>query len=99
MIRESPLTTRTMLIRRWTTSLITLLAFVAAAHSELRAQSAARPALRGEVDSLHAAMTAAFRRDPASVASFYTDDARIIGMGVTTPDAPTSIAIGAEGCQ
>jgi CubicO group peptidase (beta-lactamase class C family) len=38
--------------------------------------------LRSEVDALHAAMIAAFKRDPASVARFYTDDAQIIGMGM-----------------
>jgi CubicO group peptidase (beta-lactamase class C family) len=45
-------------------------------------QSAAANAIRSEVDSLHAAMVAAFKRDPASVARFYADDARIIGMGM-----------------
>lgn len=38
--------------------------------------------LKAEVDSLHDAMVAAFKRDPPSVARFYTDDATIIGMGM-----------------
>jgi C-terminal processing protease CtpA/Prc/ketosteroid isomerase-like protein len=38
-------------------------------------------ALRREVEALNAAMVAAFRRDPASVARFYTDDATIVGAG------------------
>ena len=37
--------------------------------------------LRSEVEALHSAMLAAFRRDPAAVADFYTDDARILGGG------------------
>lgn len=37
--------------------------------------------LRSEIDSLHASMVAAFKRDPASVARFYTDDASILGAG------------------
>jgi hypothetical protein len=48
----------------------------------LPAQRQPKTALRGEIDSLHAAMVAAFRQNPASVARFYTDDARIIGMGM-----------------
>ena len=70
-----------MRIRRWTISAVTLCAFAIAAHTDLRAQPAAPSTLRTEVESLHASMVAAFKRDPASVASFYTDDARIIGMG------------------
>lgn len=42
----------------------------------------AQNSLRTEIDSLHATMIAAFKRDPASVAPFYTDDAKIIGMGM-----------------
>jgi ketosteroid isomerase-like protein len=38
-------------------------------------------ALRQEIASLHRSMVAAFRSNPASVARFYTDDARIIGVG------------------
>lgn len=37
--------------------------------------------LRAELETLHAAMTEALRREPASVGRFYTDDARIIGGG------------------
>jgi len=37
------------------------------------------PTLRVEVDALNAAMVSAFKSDPASVAKFYTDDARILG--------------------
>ncbi|HZI29952.1 MAG TPA: serine hydrolase [Gemmatimonadaceae bacterium] len=45
------------------------------------ASKPAQSALRAEVDSLHAAMVAAFKQDPASVSRFYTDDAVIQGMG------------------
>ena len=38
--------------------------------------------LKAEIDSLHSAMVAAYRADPASVARFYTDDAQVIGMGM-----------------
>lgn len=38
-------------------------------------------ALRKDVDALNAHMVAAFKRDPASVAAFYTDDAAILGGG------------------
>jgi ketosteroid isomerase-like protein len=38
-------------------------------------------ALRKEIDALNAAMVAAFKRDPASVAAFYTDDGLIVGGG------------------
>lgn len=37
--------------------------------------------LKSEVDALHAEMVAAFKREPASVARFYTDDASILGGG------------------
>ena len=40
-----------------------------------------RTDLRAEIEALHAAMTEALRKDPASVSRFYTDDARIIGGG------------------
>lgn len=39
------------------------------------------PALEQEVRTLHSAMVAAFKRDPVSVAQFYTDDASIMGGG------------------
>ena len=45
-----------------------------------RGQSAPA-ALRAEVEALNAAMVAAFKRDPASVARFYADDATIVGGG------------------
>lgn len=35
--------------------------------------------LRRDVEALHSAMIDAFRKDPAGVAAFYTDDARILG--------------------
>jgi hypothetical protein len=38
-------------------------------------------ALKQEIESLHRAMVAAFRHDPATVARFYTDDASILGGG------------------
>ena len=42
----------------------------------------AQPAvLKQEIESLHRAMVAAFRQDPATVARFYTDDASIMGGG------------------
>jgi ketosteroid isomerase-like protein len=37
--------------------------------------------LRSEIDALNQSMVAAFRRAPASVAAFYTDDAAIVGGG------------------
>ncbi|HET9425541.1 MAG TPA: DUF4440 domain-containing protein [Gemmatimonadaceae bacterium] len=41
----------------------------------------AQGAPRMSVDSLHAAMVAAFKADPSSTARFYTDDAIIVGGG------------------
>lgn len=43
---------------------------------------AAQEPVRRQVDSLHAAMVAAFSASPASTAKFYTDDAAILGGGV-----------------
>ena len=37
--------------------------------------------LRGEIETLHAEMMSAFREQPANVARYYTDDARILGGG------------------
>jgi len=54
--------------------------FVRSLLAPVGAQSPQTP-LRLAVDSLHAAMVAAFKRDPASVARFYTDDATILGGG------------------
>jgi ketosteroid isomerase-like protein len=67
-----------MQLTRWIKTLAVATALGLSATLEGRAQSGG---LRAEVDSLHSAMIAAFKRDPASVASFYADDARIIGMG------------------
>ena len=54
-----------------------------AAVTPAAAQSApvAQTELRAEIEALHAAMTEALRKEPASVSRFYTDDARIIGGG------------------
>lgn len=53
------------------------------AASPANAQSAPvqQTELRAELETLHAAMTEALRKDPATVGRFYTDDARIIGGG------------------
>ncbi len=60
--------------------------FVSGGTAQASAQAAQRAdaapaALRAEVEALSAAMIAAFKRDPASVAKFYADDARIMGGG------------------
>ena len=45
---------------------------------------AADPAvLRKEIEDLHQKMVAALKANPASVAAFYTDDARVVGGGQT----------------
>jgi ketosteroid isomerase-like protein len=44
-------------------------------------QKTAAAGLRAEVDALHAQMTAALSKDAASVAQFYTEDARVMGGG------------------
>lgn len=44
-------------------------------------QAPASNSLRAEIDAVNASMTAAFAKDPASVAAFYADDAAIIGGG------------------
>ena len=41
-------------------------------------------AIRAEADSLMRTMVAAFKRAPASVARYYTDDARMVGGGMAT---------------
>jgi ketosteroid isomerase-like protein len=65
-----------------------LLAAVAANHSTVFASglpgadsrsATADSALRAEVAALNAAMVAAFHRDPATVARFYADSAKIVG--------------------
>ena len=43
--------------------------------------SAQAKPLREEVEALNAAMVAALKKDPATVARFYTDDASILGGG------------------
>jgi ketosteroid isomerase-like protein len=45
------------------------------------AASAQGKPLREEIEALNAAMVAALKKDPASVARFYTDDASILGGG------------------
>jgi CubicO group peptidase (beta-lactamase class C family) len=45
----------------------------------LLASNTATTSSQGEIDSLHGAMVNAFKKDPSSVARFYTDDAQIIG--------------------
>jgi ketosteroid isomerase-like protein len=47
-------------------------------------EKSAEARLRAEADTLMAAMVAAFKRDPASTARFYTDDARMVGGGMRT---------------
>lgn len=47
----------------------------------LPASAGAQQSLRQEVDGLLAAMVAAFKADPSSVAKFYADDATIAGGG------------------
>jgi ketosteroid isomerase-like protein len=37
--------------------------------------------LRAEIEALHTEMVAAYKREPSSVARFYTDDASILGGG------------------
>jgi ketosteroid isomerase-like protein len=44
-------------------------------------QAPAPSSLKAEIDALNASMTAAFTKDPASVAAFYADDALILGGG------------------
>jgi hypothetical protein len=45
--------------------------------------STQNPSLRGEIETLTAAMVADFKRDPASVAQHYGDRARIVGGGMS----------------
>jgi ketosteroid isomerase-like protein len=59
--------------------LLALAAACAAATS--RTASAQARTLRQEVEELNAAMVAALKKDPPSVARFYTDDATILGGG------------------
>lgn len=54
---------------------------VTGAGGQTRGSEAAPPALRREVEALHNEMVAAFRRDPTTVARYYTDDASIMGGG------------------
>ena len=48
---------------------------------EMAARPADPVALRLEVEALNKAMVAAFKQNPAATATFYTDDARIVGGG------------------
>ena len=41
----------------------------------------AQQSLKAEIEALNKAMVDAFLKDPASVAKYYTDDARILGGG------------------
>ncbi len=52
---------------------------------------AADTTLRGEVTALNVAMVAAFNRNPASVARFYADSARIVGPNRQTVSGRTAI--------
>ncbi len=62
--------------------ILILIALLAAGVSGAAAQPSPSDAtLRQEIDALNAAMVAAFKRDPASVATFYTDEALIVGEG------------------
>ena len=47
----------------------------------LLASAPRQDSLRAEVVALHTAMVAAYGREPASVARYYTDDASILGGG------------------
>jgi ketosteroid isomerase-like protein len=47
----------------------------------LAPQAPAANNLKAEIDSLNAKMTAAFAKDPGSVAAYYTDDALVSGGG------------------
>lgn len=40
-------------------------------------------ALRKEIEDLHQKMVAALKANPASVAAYYTDDARVVGGGMS----------------
>jgi ketosteroid isomerase-like protein len=59
-----------------------LLALIATIGSA--APTNAQPALRQEVETLFAGMIAAMKSSPASVAQYYTDDAKILGGGQRT---------------
>ena len=58
--------------------MLTVLVAASLIATSARAQ---QPSIRQEVDALLGAMVSAFKADPASVASFYTDDASILGGG------------------
>lgn len=45
------------------------------------AQRRSQDSLQEEIEALHAEMVSAYRREPASVARYYTDDASILGSG------------------
>jgi hypothetical protein len=59
----------------------TLLGMLVAACTLASPAGAQQSTLRQDVESLLAAMVAAFKAEPASVARFYTDDASILGGG------------------
>jgi ketosteroid isomerase-like protein len=54
---------------------------VVSAKATTAQQKPASSGLRAEIEALHAEMTAALGKDSASVARFYTDDARVLGGG------------------
>jgi hypothetical protein len=62
--------------------ILLLIALVAAGISSAAAQQTpSAAALRKEIDGFNASMVAAFKQNPASVASLYTDDGLIVGGG------------------
>ena len=71
----------TMLPDRRTLSTLFAFALFLAIPSALEAQAGSRTSLRREIEALNASMVAAFKKEPASVARFYSDDASIIGSG------------------
>lgn len=72
----------TMTSRRRALSAFIAVAAVAITHPPaVHAQAAAGVGLRAEIEALNAAMVAALKADPPSVARFYTDDASILGGG------------------
>ncbi|MCA1585474.1 MAG: nuclear transport factor 2 family protein [Acidobacteria bacterium] len=54
---------------------------LATARGDAQVRTTAPAALRAEVEALNAAMVSAFKTNPATVADFYSDDARIMGGG------------------
>ena len=67
-------------IRRLRLALALLVSLAAPLAATAKWQTPTIP-LRAEIDALNAAMVAAFKREPASVGTFYTDAAAIVGGG------------------